>query len=57
MGFDTIMAQLLFRLREINMPDITVSLFYPFDGFTDDRTSVQKALYADLLPLYDAYMR
>lgn len=57
MGFDTMMAQLLFRLRETDMPDIKVVLMYPFDGFTDGWTVAEKALYAELLPKYDEVHR
>lgn len=57
MGFDTMMAQLLFRLRT-DMPDMKVVLMYPFDDFTADGwTDAEKALYAELLPKYDEVHR
>lgn len=56
-GFDTMMAQLLFRLRASDLPDVKVLLFYPFDGFTNGWTDAEKALYADLLPKYDEIHR
>ena len=56
-GFDTMMAQLLFRLRDSGLSDIKVSLFFPFDGFTDGWTDEQKTLYAVLLPQYDDVLR
>ena len=34
LGFDTLMAQLLFRLRKDELKDIKVILVYPFEGFT-----------------------
>lgn len=52
-GFDTMMAELLFRLREESLPDIKVILVYPFDGFTNRWNEAHKELYTVLLPKYD----
>ena len=52
-GFDTIMAQLLFRLRRDEMPDIKVILVYPFDGYMRRWDAYQKETYERLLPQYD----
>ncbi len=56
-GFDTMMAEMLFRLRETKLPDIKVILVYPFDGFTNRWSDAQKARYAALLPKYDKVVR
>lgn len=56
-GFDTMMAELLFRLRESDLPDIKVILVYPFDGFTSRWSEEQKERYAALLPKYDKVVR
>ena len=53
LGFDTVAAQLLFKLRTSELTDIKISLLYPFDGFTASWTDKQNALYAELLPQYD----
>lgn len=52
-GFDTIIAQCLFRLRATEFPFIKVILVYPFDGFTSRWNEAQQRTYNDLLPLYD----
>ena len=64
-GYDTLAAELLFRLRDIERQDIRVILAYPFDGYIrvilaypfdgyiDHWKEEQKATYARLLPLYD----
>ena len=52
-GYDTLAAQILFRLRETDFPQIKVILVYPFDGFTNLWADEQKATYAWLLPKYD----
>ena len=52
-GYDTIAAELLFRLRDGEHLDIRVILAYPFDGYTGPWSEEQKATYARLLPLYD----
>ena len=52
-GYDTLAAQLLFRLRMEELKDIRVILVYPFEGFTDRWSPQQKRLYARLLPYYD----
>ena len=53
LGFDSSVAQLLFRLRDTQFPQIKVILVYPFDGFTDFWSAEQKSTYLDLLPQYD----
>ena len=52
-GYDTLAAQILFRLRQTEFPHIKVILVYPFEGFTSYWTDDQKALYAQMLPKYD----
>ena len=52
-GFDTIMAQLLFKLRQDGMSDIKVILVYPFNGFTSRWTETQQKTYQQLLPQYN----
>lgn len=52
-GYDTLAAEMLCRLREKEFPDIRVILVYPFDGFTKHWTARQKADHRRLLPLYD----
>lgn len=52
-GYDTLAAQILFRLRDTDFPHIKVILVYPFDGFTSRWTDEQRATYAQLYPKYD----
>ena len=52
-GYDTLAAELLFRLRDGENLDIRVILAYPFDGYMDRWKEEQKATYERLLPLYD----
>ncbi len=52
-GYDTIVAELLFRLREREYPGIRIILVYPFAGFTGRWSDSQKTTYARLLPMYD----
>lgn len=52
-GYDTLAAELLFRLRDIERQDIRVILAYPFDGYMNRWNEEQKAAYARLLPQYD----
>jgi uncharacterized phage-like protein YoqJ len=52
-GYDTLAAQILFRLRETDFPQIKVILVYPFEGFTSRWTDKQKDTYTQLLPRYD----
>lgn len=56
-GYDTLAAKILFKLREEEMPDIKVILVYPFDGFTNRWTDDQKADYNSLLPKYDKIVK
>ncbi len=53
MGYDTIVAEMLFRLREREYPEIKIILVYPFDGFISRWSDSQQATYARLLPMYD----
>ena len=52
-GYDTLAAQILFRLRATDFPQIRVILVYPFDGFTSRWSDEQQAEYARLLQQYD----
>ena len=52
-GYDTLAAELLFHLRDVERMGIRVILAYPFDGYTALWSEGQKATYARLLPLYD----
>ena len=52
-GYDTLAAELLFRLRDVEHMGIRVTLAYPFDGYTSGWKEEQKATYERLLPLYD----
>ena len=52
-GYDTLAAELLFHLRDVERMGIRVILAYPFDGYTAPWSEGQKATYARLLPLYD----
>ena len=53
LGFDTLAAQILFRLRETDFPQMKVILVYPFEGFTSRWTDEQKDTYAWMLCQYD----
>ena len=52
-GYDTMVANILFRLRTTDFPDIQIILVYPFDGFTSRWTDAQRAVYNWMLPQYD----
>lgn len=52
-GYDTLAAELLFRLRDVEHMGIRVILAYPFNGYTAHWSEEQKATYERLLPLYD----
>ena len=52
-GYDTLAAELLFHLRDVEHMGIRVILAYPFDGYMDRWKEEQKATYERLLPLYD----
>lgn len=52
-GYDTLAARVLFRLRSTDFPQIKVILVYPFDGFTSRWNGEQQAEYARLLTQYD----
>ena len=52
-GYDTLAAELLVHLRDVEHMGIRVILAYPFDGYMDRWSEEQKATYERLLPLYD----
>lgn len=52
-GYDTLVALMLFRLRETTFPQIKVILVYPFEGFTSRWTVEQKTAYTQMLLQYD----
>lgn len=52
-GYDTLVAKVLFQLKEKEFPNIKVILVYPFDGFTDRWSPAQKSEYVRLLSRYD----
>ena len=52
-GYDTLAAKILFRLRDTDFPYIKVILVYPFEGFTSRWSDEQMAEYARLLKQYD----
>lgn len=53
LGFDTLVAKILFRLRETEHPSIKVILVYPFEGYINRWTQEQQAVYRQLLPCYN----
>lgn len=56
-GYDTLSAQLLFKLRKTSYPHIKIILVYPFDGFTSRWSKDQQREYARLLPQYDKIVK
>lgn len=57
-GFDTLMAQICFSLRESGCcPRMKVILVYPFDGFNRRWTMPQQQTFHDLLGRYDKVVR
>lgn len=52
-GYDTLAASILFRLKETDFPQIQVILVYPFEGFQNRWTDEQKDTYAQMLLQYD----
>ena len=52
-GYDTMAAKILFRLRQTDFQQIKVILVYPFEGFTSRWSGAQRAEYTRLLPQYD----
>ena len=52
-GYDMLAARVLFRLRETEFPNIKVIIVYPFDGFTNRWSPMQKAEHLRLLTKYD----
>ena len=52
-GYDTLAAQILFKLRKTEHPGIKVILVYPFEGYINHWTSEQQRVYSQLLLEYD----
>lgn len=52
-GYDTLVAEVLFQMKASEFPHIKVILVYPFDGFTSRWTPPQQAVYERMLPQYD----
>ena len=52
-GFDSLVAEILFRLRSTEFPHIKVILVYPFEGYTACWTAAQRAKHERMLPMYD----
>lgn len=52
-GYDTLAAELLFRLRKTRYPHIKIILVVPFDGFTRAWTEEQRVHYNQLLGHYN----
>lgn len=52
-GYDTLAAEILFRLRETVYPHIRIILVYPFEGFDSRWTDEQRHTYAKLYYQYD----
>ena len=50
-GFDTLAAEVLAELREQH-PDLDISLYVPFPGYTDGWSEEELADYENLLPLF-----
>lgn len=53
LGYDTLVADILFRLRDTEFRQIRVILVYPFDGYTNRWTAAQQANHVRMLPQYD----
>lgn len=53
LGFDTLAANILFRLRDNEFPQIRVILVYPFEGYTNRWTAEQQTTHALTLPKYN----
>lgn len=53
LGYDTLAADMLFRLRDTEFSQIRVILVYPFDGYINRWTAAQQANHAQMLPKYD----
>lgn len=52
-GYDTLAAELLFRLRKTRYPHIKIILVVPFDGFTRGWTEEQRVHYNQFLGHYN----
>lgn len=53
LGYDTLAAEILFRLRKQEFPNIKIILVYPFNGFTCQWTPCQRVEYQQRLLRYD----
>ena len=51
--YDTLAAEILFRLKETAYPHIRIILVYPFEGFDSRWTDEQRLTYAKLYHKYD----
>ena len=56
-GYDTLAAKLLFRLRDTEFPHIRVILVYPFDGYTSRWSPRQREEAGKLERMYDKMVR
>lgn len=52
-GYDSLAAEVLFKLRETRFPEIKIILVCPFPGMTDRWTIEQRTRYDYLFPQYD----
>ena len=57
LGYDTLAADVLFRLRGSYMPDIKIILVYPFDGFTNRWKPAEQARHDMRLPYYNKVVK
>ena len=57
LGYDTLAADVLFRLRGSYMPDIKIILVYPFDGFTSRWKPAEQARHDMRLPYYNKVVK
>ena len=53
LGFDSLAAEMLFKIRDTEYPRMKVILVYPFDGYTNRWNDKQKEKHRIRLPLYD----
>lgn len=53
LGYDTMVANILFQLRATDFPHIKVILVYPFEVYTSRWTEKQKDTYNRMLPKYN----
>ena len=57
LGWDTMMANLLFHLRDSGLSGLRVVLVYPYDGFTRAWPELEQIRYDERLHLYDDVVR